>query len=412
MGLSIRDRSMSWLTGGARLSQDGHALNPKSANMPSPVVEEDGRLGISPGPSVNFHPSVTGGGGGGNGDGQSEFRGRALTINLPSQPTPGAMFTMHQARTPGWQTPWTPRNANPTMQGEYWNVEMANGDMPDASQSDELARDGNPWVRRRKRVRAFFLNNVYVPLVCPFSSPCHPCGSDVVTHTYSSSGSSISPSQPQHLLLPSGSVRSKRNTILLAQWAVLRERSYLFNKCAPWLTPLRRTLVIIFAPLTLVHVLAAIYVKTPHLLSTWIPFISSIPLWQLEYFGRPLGLWRTSHKLAHTLFETTFICAWSAALSLCFDNFFTSYVPCASISSIKWYNELPRPASPISDDVVLGRHKGGVGDQICDDQLVLIVLVGIGLIMYCTNLVISLFRIFERVKGHKHGGWSTKRWQM
>ncbi|KAK2461828.1 hypothetical protein APHAL10511_006291 [Amanita phalloides] len=44
--------------------------------------------------------------------------------------------------------------------------------------------------------------------------------------------------------------------------------------------------VIIFAPLTLIHVLAAIY---------------------LEYFGRPVGLWRTSAKLAHTLSETLFI---------------------------------------------------------------------------------------------------------
>src|SRR5258708_6428250 len=49
---------------------------------------------------------------------------------------------------------------------------------------------------------------------------------------------------------------------------------------------------------------------------------------KLEYFGRPVGLWQTSGKLAHTLSEVLFICAWSAALSLCFDNFFTSLIPC------------------------------------------------------------------------------------
>jgi hypothetical protein len=105
---------------------------------------------------------------------------------------------------------------------------------------------------------------------------------------------------------------------------------------------------------------------------------------QLEYFGRPLGLWRTSHKLAHTLFEVAFICAWSAALSLCFDNFFTSYLPCASLGSISWYNELPH-----SNTAILPQ---GTPDYIkhtlCKDQLILIVLVGIGLIVYCLNLVI------------------------
>ena len=33
-----------------------------------------------------------------------------------------------------------------------------------------------------------------------------------------------------------------------------------------------------------------------------------------------------------------------------------------------------------------------------DDQLALICLVGIGLLMYCFNLIISLYRIFEKVK--------------
>lgn len=48
--------------------------------------------------------------------------------------------------------------------------------------------------------------------------------------------------------------------------------------------------------------------------------------------------------------------------------------------------------------------EGTLAERICDDQLILISLVFIGLIMYCTNLVISLFRIFEKVKYHiKHG---------
>jgi hypothetical protein len=119
-----------------------------------------------------------------------------------------------------------------------------------------------------------------------------------------------------------------------------------------------------------------------------------LTLIKLEYFGRPLGLWRTSGKLAHTLSEVVLICAWSAALSLCFDNFFTSLIPCSSPSEMAWYNQLPRPPSTVPN------FEGALGDQICDNQLVLICLVGIGLMAYCANLVISLFRIFEKVKYH------------
>jgi hypothetical protein len=120
---------------------------------------------------------------------------------------------------------------------------------------------------------------------------------------------------------------------------------------------------------------------------------------QLEYFGRPLGLWRTSAKLAHTLLEVLSICAWSAALSLCFDNFFTSTIPCASPSAISWYSNLPRPPSPFQP------NRGPAGESLCDHQMALIVLVGIGLLMYCFNLVISLYRIFEKVKYHHTLVW-------
>ena len=120
----------------------------------------------------------------------------------------------------------------------------------------------------------------------------------------------------------------------------------------------------------------------------------------MEYFGRPLGLWRTSAKLAHTLVEVVFICAWSAALALAFDNFFTSVIPCASVSSIAWYSSLPRPTNLTAEGI---NGSTGAGEALCDEQLALICLVGVGLIMYCTNLVISLYRIFEKVKYHPTG---------
>lgn len=152
-----------------------------------------------------------------------------------------------------------------------------------------------------------------------------------------------------------------------------------------------RTLVVIFAPPTLLHVMLAVYVGT---FSRPILFCqTSHDLLQLEYFGPPLGLWRTSTKLAHTLSETVFICLWSAALALAFDNFLTSRIPCSDKDDTAWYSQLPMPP-PLPDLDPAGAH------LICKDQLALIVLVGIGLIMYCFNLVISLFRIFEKVKYH------------
>ncbi|KAF8740608.1 hypothetical protein AX14_007989 [Amanita brunnescens Koide BX004] len=160
----------------------------------------------------------------------------------------------------------------------------------------------NEWPVRRKRIRNFILVDPYVPLLFRFvniSSTSAALG--IATHIR---------------------VTEIKNHVLGAVGS----------------SPI---VVIIFAPLTLVHVLVAIY---------------------LEYFGRPVGLWRTSAKLAHTLSETLFICAWSAALSLCIDNFFTSLIPCARPSSITWYSHLPRPHS-------LGTSPA-VGHEICDDQLV------------------------------------------
>ncbi|KAG9222919.1 hypothetical protein PLEOSDRAFT_1088483 [Pleurotus ostreatus PC15] len=251
------------------------------------------------------------------------------TITLP--PTPTAPFTAHHSKTPGWDSPWNERSpAGPS------GIDHTYG-LGASKEADDKNKYLTPWQRRKKQIRRFILNNVYVPLLFRFIN---------ISLTAAALGVALHIRRVEQRWHVMGAVGSSP------------------------------TLVIIFAPLTLVHVMIAIY---------------------LEYFGRPLGLWRTSGKLAHTLFEVTFICAWSAALSLAFDNFFTSLIPCASSSEISWYSQLPRPAPPDPlDDVVAN----GVAKQICRDQLSLICLVGVGLIMYCTNLIISLFRIFEKVKYH------------
>ncbi|KAJ8084134.1 hypothetical protein AAF712_001006 [Marasmius tenuissimus] len=268
----------------------------------------------------------------GNGEGSSR-QPWDETIQLPPQAAGLPPSTLAHNATPGWETPWTARSA---AQGPRRNQARENsygmGDEVLDSSEDHSVDDKGTWSQRKKRFRMFILSNAYVPLLFR-----------VINISFTSAALGIS-------------VRIRR----------IESQNQLMGALGS--SP---TLVVIFAPLTLVHVMVAIY---------------------MEYFGRPLGLWRTSGKLAHTLLEVLFICAWSAALSLSFDNFFTSLIPCAAPSATRWYNELERPRSN------LPTFEGSIGDQLCDDQLSLIGLVFVGLLTYCFNLVISLFRIFEKVK--------------
>ncbi|KAF9068113.1 hypothetical protein BDP27DRAFT_1392918 [Rhodocollybia butyracea] len=259
-----------------------------------------------------------------------------ISIAMPTPPR--APFTRNQADSPGWETPWTARVG---AQGPYHSRSRRGGvsydedveeNLEGNSGSTESHDDHSKWKTRRKRLRLFLLNHPYVPLLFRLINLSFTTGTLAVAI---------------HIRL-------------------VEHKSGLVGVVGS--SP---TLVIIFAPLTLVHVIGAIY---------------------LEYFGRPLGLWRTSAKLAHTLSEVLFICAWSAALSLTFDNFFTSLIPCASPSAISWYDPFHRPSIGVPS------VEGSVGDVLCDSQLALICMVFASLVMYCTNLVISLYRIIEKVK--------------
>ncbi|KAI0375339.1 hypothetical protein BV20DRAFT_960455 [Pilatotrama ljubarskyi] len=262
--------------------------------------------------------------GSGSGTPQANPRSR-LRIEMP--PT-NAPFTLSHSRTPGWDTPWTSSHPG----GMETNYDP-HGQETGSHHDDEKL---TPWQRRRKRFRAYMMYNIYVPLLFRLCN----------------------------IVLTTAALA------IAIRIRIIEARNGVMGALGS--SP---TLVIIFASMTLVHVMIAIY---------------------LEYFGRPLGLWHTSWKLAYTLFEVVFICTWSAALALSFDNFFTSLIPCASASSISWYSQLPRPSLPNG----INGFEGGVGDTLCDDQVALICLVGVGLMMYCFNLFISLFRIFEKVKYH------------
>ncbi|TFL06605.1 hypothetical protein BDV98DRAFT_647638 [Pterulicium gracile] len=246
--------------------------------------------------------------------------------NLDSLPLPDAPFTLAQNATPGWETPWSAGVRSNSHDGQFF------GDIDNDSDNGDANKNLSVWKKRRKNFRVCVLTNTYVPLMFRFIN---------ITFTTAALGLAI------------------------------RIRRIELNNNVLGALGSSPTLVIIFAPPTLVHVIFSVY---------------------LEYFGRPLGLWRTSAKLAHTLFEVLFICAWSAALSLTFDNYFTSIIPCTGPSSISWYSSISLPESTIQD------LEGGVGSRLCNTQLSLISLVLVGLLMYCINLIISLYRIFDKVK--------------
>ncbi|KAK7694870.1 hypothetical protein QCA50_002058 [Cerrena zonata] len=175
-------------------------------------------------------------------------------------PPPDPVMTLSHNMTPGWDSPWTPRPP-----ADLIARIRSNGNGTIHEEETDSREEGHEklgtWARRRKKYRIFMLTNVYVPLLFRFVNI---------------------------IFTIAALVMGTRIRALERQQGVMG---------AVGASP---TLVIVFAPLTLIHVMVAIY---------------------MEYFGRPLGLWRTSAKLAHTLVEVVFICAWSAALALAFDNF-------------------------------------------------------------------------------------------
>ncbi|KAH9824948.1 hypothetical protein DFH28DRAFT_1077423 [Melampsora americana] len=119
--------------------------------------------------------------------------------------------------------------------------------------------------------------------------------------------------------------------------------------------------IIVIAPCSLLHALVSIY---------------------FEYFGAPIGIWSVSWKMFHTLSELGSISLWSAALALSFDNGLTSDLGCLTgIDEHQFYN--------IQDHHQL--------IHLCELQAGLVCLIFLGLGSYSLVLVVSLFRIFNKV---------------
>lgn len=128
-------------------------------------------------------------------------------------------------------------------------------------------------------------------------------------------------------------------------------------------------LTIIYAPITITHSLVA--------------------LWK-EAFGRPIGLWRLQSKMIFVCLDLLFIALWFSDLSLAVSDYLSTPLKCNQANP--WWTTIPTYDLP--DSIV----NSSTRDQLCDQQAALIAFVLLVAILYVFNMVLSLFRIFERIR--------------
>ncbi|GAA98694.1 uncharacterized protein L969DRAFT_83769 [Mixia osmundae IAM 14324] len=130
---------------------------------------------------------------------------------------------------------------------------------------------------------------------------------------------------------------------------------------------------IIICPITIVHIFISVY---------------------LEYFGKPIGLWRVRLKMTFSLVELVFIALWAAELALCIDSYISTPLYCTS------YLPYARFQPRVGDAAI----SGTAADVLCKMQGALIALVLISLLLYCGVLVITLYRIVNMVARKSRSG--------
>lgn len=254
-------------------------------------------------------------------------------------------FSRHQPLTPGWDSPWRPESVSEHSIhiGRYRFNNHGDGGYFPRSNSDRSARKGKKKSMAARGGlgamlssewwRVFLLHNALVPLL--FRS---------INIAFTSATLAIA----------------------IRLFIILRQQD---AQDSVGSTPI---VAIIFSPLTLLHVGIQIY---------------------LEYFSKPIGLWRVSSKLFYTLTELIFVCLWSAELSLAFDNYFTSTLVCTSFQSPFTTNGAAPGGAPETQPL----NEVSAKPMICRLQGALIGLVFTSLLAYVVVFSLSLFRTFVRV---------------
>lgn len=149
------------------------------------------------------------------------------------------------------------------------------------------------------------------------------------------------------------------------------------------------TLIISYACLTMVHVLTAIY---------------------REYFGRPIGLWGLRSKMLWVCLDLLFIALWSSAATLAINDYIDTPLDCTPLTP--WwshgleYSDVPglglgaRAASSFERDTLVPEalKMSDEARAVCRRQVGCFAVSLVALLLYCGNMVLSLFRIFETVR--------------
>lgn len=102
-----------------------------------------------------------------------------LGFHLDLPPPEPVITTISHNKTPGWDSPWSPRPPADLVARITGNAHTSSR-LRETNTDDGETEKLNSWARRRKRYRAYILNNTYVPLVCVifpslhfrFRSPC------------------------------------------------------------------------------------------------------------------------------------------------------------------------------------------------------------------------------------------------
>lgn len=164
------------------------------------------------------------------------------------------------------------------------------------------------------------------------------------------------------------------------------------------------TLIISYACLTIVHGLTAMY---------------------REYFGRPIGLWGLRSKMLWVCLDLLFIALWASAATLAINDYISTPLDCTP--STPWWsagNEYYTPsratstvgnanhialwngsANTLADTLVPDAIKfSPKARAVCRRQIGCFAVSIVALLLYCGNMVLSLFRIFETVRRTSNPG--------
>ncbi|CAK9782156.1 hypothetical protein CC85DRAFT_285869 [Cutaneotrichosporon oleaginosum] len=140
------------------------------------------------------------------------------------------------------------------------------------------------------------------------------------------------------------------------------------------------TLIIAYSCLTVVHVLTAIY---------------------REYFGRPIGLWGLRSKMLWVCLDLLFIALWSSAATLAINDYIDTPLDCTPLTPW-WSNGIEYAATPRAfiqtTPVPEALKTSPLAASVCRRQIGCFVVSLAALLLYCGNMVLSLFRIFETVR--------------